>query len=169
MSEPIDLDFRPVSYFPSREEAAAAAAAARRERAAHRALGALHPSLMGGGYLPERGRREVEIASVSIRSTTGDVTSLYARPGRGRILYRMVDEYEGGTITGPARWISEGPLPLGELIDRFIAAWDLIEVLRFNHDDDELPRALDFFHGSSALYPQFDDALRARVVERLGL
>ena len=43
-----------------------------------RILGRLHPSYMGGEYLPDRVRLEVEIARIVIRSTTRDVTCVYA-------------------------------------------------------------------------------------------
>jgi hypothetical protein len=50
-----------------------------------RALGRLHPSFMGGEYLPDRRDTEVEIARISIDSTTSDVTSVYAKAGKDRI------------------------------------------------------------------------------------
>jgi hypothetical protein len=37
------------------------------------ALGRLHPSFMGGEYLPDRRDTEVEIARINIDSTTSDV------------------------------------------------------------------------------------------------
>jgi hypothetical protein len=40
----------------------------------------------------------VEIARLNIDSTTSDVTSVYARPGKDRINYRVVDEYQGDTL-----------------------------------------------------------------------
>jgi hypothetical protein len=63
------------------------------------ALGRLHPSFMGGEYLPDRRDTEVEIARLNIDSTTSDVTSVYARPGKDRINYRVVDEYDGDTLS----------------------------------------------------------------------
>jgi hypothetical protein len=63
------------------------------------ALGRLHPSFMGGEYLPDRRDTEVEIARLNIDSTTSDVTSVYARLGKDRINYRVVDEYDGDTLT----------------------------------------------------------------------
>src|SRR5262245_3657131 len=39
-----------------------------------RAAGAIHPSLMGGEYLPDRTQGEVEIARITIASVTQDVT-----------------------------------------------------------------------------------------------
>ena len=64
--------------------------------------GSLHPSFMGGEYLPTVKRAEVEIARIRIDSTTGDVTSVYARLVGQRISYRVVDEYQGDTLSGRA-------------------------------------------------------------------
>ena len=48
-------------------------------------LGAIHPSFMGGEYLPGYRRNEVEIVRIELDSTTSDVISLRARPiGRKR-------------------------------------------------------------------------------------
>jgi hypothetical protein len=43
-------------------------------------LGRIHPSFMGGEYLPNYDRSEVEIARIEFESTTCDVFSLRARP-----------------------------------------------------------------------------------------
>ena len=43
-------------------------------------LARIHPSFMGGEFLPSYGRTEVEIARISLQSTTSDVMSLRARP-----------------------------------------------------------------------------------------
>jgi hypothetical protein len=59
-----------------------------------RSLGRIHPSFMGGEYLPNYHRGEVEIARIELQSTTSDVISLRARPLGSRIKYRVVDEYE---------------------------------------------------------------------------
>ena len=61
-------------------------------------LGRMHPNFMGGEYLPDREDEEVEIARITIASTTQDVTSLYARRGKNRIYYRVVDEYGGEAL-----------------------------------------------------------------------
>ena len=55
-------------------------------------LGRLHPMFMGGEFLPKRKPKEVEIARISIQSTTYDVTVLYARLVGQRIHYRVVDD-----------------------------------------------------------------------------
>jgi hypothetical protein len=48
---------------------------------------------MGGEYLPNYSRQEVEIARIALASTTSDVISLRTRPSGSRIKYRVVDEY----------------------------------------------------------------------------
>lgn len=56
-------------------------------------LGKIHPSFMGGEYLPNYDRAEVEIARIELESTTSDVISLPGRPVAPRIKYRLVGEY----------------------------------------------------------------------------
>jgi hypothetical protein len=80
-------------------------------------LGAIHPSLMGGEYLPGYRRDEVEIVRIELDSTTSDVISLRARPigrKRPRIAYTLVDEYEIKYGIRPAR--TDHPLTLDQLI-----------------------------------------------------
>jgi hypothetical protein len=43
-------------------------------------LGQIHPTFMGGEYLPNYCRQEVEIARIALASTTSDVISLRASP-----------------------------------------------------------------------------------------
>src|SRR5271165_2669274 len=62
----------------------------------------LHPTNMGGEYLPPLRKGEVEIARVSLESTTADQISIRARRLIGRIGYRIVDEYAFKYVCGPA-------------------------------------------------------------------
>jgi hypothetical protein len=186
----IDLEFRPASYFwplglethllasvkgAGRKTALAALIDAGRvdevpeflaksslSDEERRAIGRLHPSLMGGEYLPDLDGAEIEIARISIRSTTGDVTSVYARRGEGCIHYRVVDEYAGDTLSGETERTSEKPLSLGELCAFFLGAWPFFEVLEMNYEDD-VQGMLGFFRGQSAFYGGFDALLRQRV------
>ena len=128
-----------------------------------RALGALHPSFMGGEYLPNRQETEVEIARINIDSTTSDVTSVYAKAGKSRIYYRVVDEYNGDTLSDKRTRTSKRPLTLAELVKFFLGAWSLKDVLEGN--DLDLEGAHDFTHPSSELYPQFSAAIRAKIKE----
>ena len=49
---------------------------------------------MGGEYLPDYRRDEVEIARIELQSTTSDVISIRARPRGKRIEYSVCDEYQ---------------------------------------------------------------------------
>lgn len=80
-----------------------------------RAWGAIHPLLMGGEYLPPDLPGETTIARIALRSTTGDVIEIRARPGVPGIRYRIVDEYDTDFILPFDR--SQEPLSMGELID----------------------------------------------------
>ena len=113
----IDLSFRPASYFwplglethlLARIKGAERKAALKRlidtrrldevpdflARSAlsdeeRKAIGRIHPAFMGGEFLPDLFRNEVMIASIRIASSTWDVTSVYARRTKHRILYRV--------------------------------------------------------------------------------
>jgi hypothetical protein len=69
---------------------------------------------MGGEYLPNYRREEVEIARITLESTTSDITSLRARPVGSRIKYHLVDEYQ--TEFSLPQQTSSRPFPLRELI-----------------------------------------------------
>lgn len=146
------------------------------DEAALRMWGRVHPQMLGGEFLPAYLPGEVEIARIEMRSTTGDVIQIRARPLDGRIAYRVVDEYE--TEHGdPNTWAyviepaaTHKPLALGELIDLIDTArltgciahdderYDigLIEgTLNANLDGDaELESMRDFFTVSSPFYPE---------------
>jgi hypothetical protein len=187
---PIDLAFRPKTYFwplgletqlLTHVKGAARRAALQRlidedrfdeipnllakaklSEAERTAIGRMHPRYMGGEYLPDQEAGEVEIARIEIASTTGDVTSVYARRDGNQIHYRVVDEYEGDTLEGETERNSSEPLTLGELTEFFLGAWNLLEVLELNEFAD-LDAALAFFRGRSEFYPDFDRLLRERV------
>ena len=101
-----DWAFRPQTYFLP----GAAPPPGRLPDAIRTAIGRIHPSLMGGLYLPEFLPNEVEIARVQLQSVTGDVISVRARPEGGRIAYRVVDEYDTEYSVAPAS--STRPLTL---------------------------------------------------------
>jgi hypothetical protein len=108
------------------------------------ALGRLHRSFMGGEYLPDRRDTEVEIARINIDSTTSDVTSVYAKAGKDRIRYRVVDEYNGDTLSEKRTRSSKRPLSLGELIEFFLAAWPLPESVKVSAASATASGALKF-------------------------
>jgi hypothetical protein len=126
---------------------------------------AIHPSMMGGEYLPDRRARELEIARITIQSVTQDVVCVFAFRGHNRIRYRVVDEYGGDCLEGRIKRTSSRPLALGDLTDFFLGAWDLVQVLErnFPSGDSSLEEALEFFQGESAFYPDFDALVRIRM------
>jgi len=88
------------------------------DAATRQRLGRIHPSFMGGEYLPSYLPREVEVARICLQSTTSDVISVRARAiARGKIGYRVVDEYEGDFQLPISS--SKLPLTLAELIRQF--------------------------------------------------
>jgi hypothetical protein len=192
MTEIIDINYRPKSYFRPqkleaylisqikgavvREKMEKLLAEGRHDELQHllgkegvpkptlRALESIHPMFMGGNYLPETEEGEVEIARIEIASTTFDVTSLFAKLKNGQIHYRVVDEYEGDTLTGISEMTSDKPLTLGEMADFFLGAWSLVDVVQRNFEED-LDSALGFFTAKSEFYVDFDRLCRQRVAE----
>ena len=71
------------------------------------------------------------------------------------------DEYGGDTLSEKRTRSSKRPLSLGELIDFFLEAWPLQEVLEMNELDRD--GAQDFTRPSSEVYPQFEAGIRARI------
>jgi hypothetical protein len=129
-----------------------------------RALESTHPMFMGGNYLPEKDEGQVEIARITIRSTTFDVTCVYARRVGQAIEFEVVDEYGGDTLQGEAKCTRSEPMTLGELTDFFLEAWRLLSVLKMNFEDD-LDEALGFFSVQSDFYPDLDLICRQRVLD----
>jgi hypothetical protein len=128
------------------------------------AVGSLHPSCMGGEYLPSLKEREVMIASVTISSTLSDTVAVLAREAKGRIYYRVVDEYNGNTLRDKTTRTSTRPLKLWELLDLFLGAWDFFEVVGGNCSYS-VPDMLEWFSGESEFYPSFHDALAEEIIE----
>ena len=127
--------------------------------------GRIHPAFMGGEYLPDLMENEVEIARITIASTLSDVISVLARRGEGRIYYRVVDEYDGETLSGKTTRTSTRPLMLGELEAFFNGAWSVFECLErnfsdFGYDPDEIRH---FSKATSAFYPQIGWLYQQRV------
>jgi len=115
---------------------------------------------MGVEYLPTVRSREVEIARITIASNTEDVTSVYASQVGQRMHYQVVDEYGGETLEGKSSRTSTQPLTLGQLVDFFLGAWNLITCLDCNFGDDGHPPARIYrfiTDASSSFYAEFDD------------
>ena len=82
-----------------------------------KATGRIHPRFMGGEYLPDYRAGEVEIARISLASTTNDIISIRARRGRtGLIRYSIADEYNGDFTYVLSRKTSRQPLTLRQLV-----------------------------------------------------
>ncbi len=197
--EVIDLGFRPKNYFLHHDlklKSLASIKGAERRRLVQQAfeqgteeeippellesavsdglrqrLGGIHPAMMGGEYLPDCAEDEVEIARITIASTTQDVTCVYARREGASISYRVVDEYNGDTLDAPDTSTLPVPMTLGELADFFLSAWNLRSVLEYNFEDygmDE-DRVKGFIvDASSMFYPQFGELVFARIDEWFG-
>lgn len=130
--------------------------------------GKLHPRFMGGEYLPDRDNEEVEIARITINSTTQDVTSVYASLRENHIHYRVVDEYEGETLSDKNELLTETPMTLAELTDFFLTAWPLLEVLEMNFGTNDCdPDDIRLFvrDASSDFYSQFGELICLKVDE----
>ena len=130
-----------------------------------RALESVHPMYMGGNYLPGTESGEVEIARITIASTTFDVACVFARPKGDAILYRVVDEYGGEYLQKPTKARSKAPMTLGKLAHFFCNAYQLMEILDSNFDGDQ-EASLSFFTATSEFYPDLDRLLREWTRER---
>lgn len=130
------------------------------------ALEAMDSKFMGGNYLPNTERGEVEIARARLFNMMCDVTSVYARREASLIRYRVVDEHDGSTLEGPTEMESSEPLTLGELADFFLTAWPLTDVLAEGFEGD-VQGTLAYFLVESDFYPDLDALCRQRVVEHL--
>jgi hypothetical protein len=91
---------------------------------------------------------------------------VYARRGKGRIRYRVVDEYGGDTLSGRSTRTSLKPLTLGELESFFTGAWSIFDVLEANfggsgRDEDEMQAFVVAIE--SEFYPELDRLYRERI------
>ena len=200
-STQLDLDYRPASYWGSLaevEEILSRIPGTERRRIAKQILdtagleglqgwlakeqlseaersawGGIHPALMGGEFLPSIDAAEVEIARISMNSTTGDVISIRARHEESGIRYSIVDEYE--TEFEPAIERSRQPLSTRELIeviDRSSNGGDVglvLPILAINYEYSDDPESLTSFMAvSSDYYPGLRDFYETRIDEWLG-
>lgn len=188
---PFDMDFRPAWYWAEadavrlanihgtvrkqmlREQLAGPAAAEIPPQALRpelseedrRTWGAMHPAFMGGEYLPRSTRGSVEIARVEVASVTWDVISVRARMLRGKIRYRVVDEYETKFRCDPQ--VSDLPLTMGELIHlmdtaKGLAAPGITLAFQLSIPADKPEALLKFVTVSSEFYPALRDWYRVQ-------
>jgi len=191
----IDLDYRPRSYFwasdlkvalPSRiaGETRRRMVRAMVERgrsvpdgldaavlneATRAAWGRIHPSYMGGEYLPPLREGEVEIARISLESVTADQISIRARRMGQRIGYCVVDEYpdDATYLCRPASSVS--PLPLRGLIALMETASDdgsiILPILAMNaRGASTLAELLAFITVTSDFYAELGPYYRALMI-----
>ena len=107
---------------------------------------------MGGEYLPDLAPSEVEIARITIASTLTRMSPASTpAAARRRIYYRVVDEYEGDTLSEKRTRTSTRPLTLGELEKFFNGAWSIFKVLNMNFCDADydLGKMLRFVDAST--------------------
>jgi len=138
-------------------------------------LGRIHPTFLGGEYLPDYRTAETEIARIVLESTLRDVISLRARRTKtGLLRYSIVDEYEGEFLY--PKLPSRDPLTLGEIVD-----WIDQTRIEGNSDDgyglgliftvsnfteaEDAHRLENFTTVESELYPQLREHYRKLASE----
>jgi hypothetical protein len=142
-------------------------------------LGQIHPSFMGGEYLPDYRLGEVEIVRIELESTTSDVISIRAARDPEGIRYRIVDEYEGQYEFGQPFETSPLPLSLKQLIG-FIEGsnqegFDNLAICHNEINNERMSREelRHFTSVSSEFYPQlyehfehvYEDWVRAEKIK----
>ena len=126
------------------------------------AWGRVHPSHLGGEFLPRFRKGEVEIARISLQSVTCDQISVRARRSGQRIGCRIVDEYEMGYVCRPAS--SASPLSLRELIALMEHACEggiIFPALEMNLGGSTPAELAEFITVSSDFYPDLARYYRA--------
>ena len=192
MIESIDLEFRPDTYFPESRDRAQLLSnikgQARRELVSHQldeegftsldtfiarselddeqrdAWGRVHPWMMGGEFLPGIQTGEVEIARVSLKSTTFDQITVRAKGYGDDICLSVEDEYET-EYELPFNIVRQPP-SLGEFIALLNATDHPDDIysggLVFSHwnflDDEHYHpfECVDFATIESAFYPELE-------------
>ena len=126
-------------------------------------LGKIHPSFMGGEYLPDYAEGEVEIARIELESTTADVISIRVKKEGERIAYSIVDEYETEFNILPTH--SDKPLTLSELVRLIDGAMEEgslgLYYTQMNYEGGErsiewLDQMRHFTRVESVFYPQLN-------------
>jgi hypothetical protein len=127
------------------------------------AWGRIHPSFMGGEYLSSLLQGEVEIARISLASTTSDQISVRARLEDGWIHYSVADEYtqEPFSMAIPK---SRKPLTLKRMIEQINGTEDaagdlysgLVRTFWYGCKDNGQPieEAASFVEIDSGFYPE---------------
>ena len=130
------------------------------------ARAAVHPTFMGGEYLPDFEDGEVEVARIDLRSITADAISIRLRRIPTGFAYRVVDEYmdenENGLLEAPTTALSTAPLTLadfGAFVVRASRLKEICDTDRF----DSVDEAQAFVYASSEFYPTFSAYVAATI------
>ena len=143
------------------------------------AAAARNPALMGGEYLPDFLKDEVEVARIELASSTADVISVRMRSTKKGLVYRVVDEYGNGnagedgedddyeegesdSMVDSTPLVSKVPLSLAELGEFVMEAAQVEEIIARN-EFYTVDEALEFICGSSVYYPEFGLYLDAYI------
>ncbi len=133
-----------------------------------RARAAVHPTFMGGEYLPDFEEGEIEVARIDLRSTMADAISIRMRQLPEGFAYRVVDEYMDENVNGlleaPTSLLADRPLTLaqfGEFAIRVSRLKDICDTDRFDNVDE----AQGFVSASSEFYPEFAAYVDAVIAE----
>ncbi len=131
-----------------------------------RARAAIHPSFMGGEYLPDFEEGELEMARLSLRSVTADVISIRLRRTEDGFVYRIVDEYmdqdPNGLLDEPTTIVVDQPLTMKDF-GAFV-----VQVSRMDHwcdpeSHETEEEAQDFVVATSEFYPEFSDYIAEAI------
>jgi hypothetical protein len=131
-----------------------------------RARAAIHPSFMGGEYLPDFEEGELEMARLSLRSVTADVISIRLRRTEDGFVYRIVDEYmdqdPNGLLDEPTTIVVDQPLTMKDF-GAFV-----VQVSRMDHwcgpeSHETEDEAQDFVVATSEFYPEFGDYIAEAI------
>lgn len=128
-----------------------------------KARSAVHPSFMGGEYLPDFEDDEVEVARIELNSVTGDVISIRGSQTQDGFRYRVVDEYDNEYLLEPTEITIDKPLCLGDFGKFVCRAANLVEIVSLNEFED-VTAAQKFIRGSSQFYPEFSRYISRTVM-----
>ena len=130
-----------------------------------RSLSSIHPSLMGGEYLPDFEDDEIEVARLELESVTGDVISVRLRRDPEGYHYRVVDEYDGACLGDTQSITVDKPLTLHDF-GKFVCRASCLDDIISLNDFTDFESANAFIHAKSSYYPEFREFI-ARTIEAL--
>ena len=123
-----------------------------------RARAAIHPSFMGGEYLPDFEEGELEVARLSLKSVTADVISVRLRRTEDGFVYRIVDEYmdqyPNGLLDEPTTIVVDQPLTMKDF-GAFVVQVSRMDYWCDPESYDTEEEAQDFVVATSEFYPEF--------------